>query len=151
MSSYIIQGSSDSDDLAKIECFVRGIQSMDSAVDFKVVIEDKGSWEQHIIELCRCYGFKQAHNPIIYKNDGTLLGDYQTFKDWVRLNYQLEESMVLDTHYRNSAINQSLTTEQLALKAKIAQGTASLNESIVMTMQKMLDNGHLRRIEGFFT
>ena len=106
MSSYIIQGSSDSDDLAKIECFIKRIEEIDSSVDFKVVIEDCKTWKSHIRKICCSYGFKTEFNPIIYKNNGDLMGDYQTFKEWVLNNYQLDEAMVLDTTYRNSAINQ---------------------------------------------
>lgn len=38
MSSYIIQGSSDSAELAKIECLIEKIEEIDPTVDFKLMI-----------------------------------------------------------------------------------------------------------------
>ena len=87
MSSYIIQGSSDSVELAKIEWLIEKIEEIDSSIDFKLIIEDKGNWSKHIQEVCRSYGFKREFNPIIYKNNGELLGDYYMFLDWILLNY----------------------------------------------------------------
>jgi len=82
MSSYIIQGSSGNSDLAKIECLVENIKVLDSEADFQLVIKDDSDWNSHIENVCRSYGFKVPYNPIIYKNNGELIGNYKDFLNW---------------------------------------------------------------------
>jgi hypothetical protein len=41
-----------------------------------LIIKDSDKWKKHIKDLCSTYGFKTKHNPIIYKNNGELIGGY---------------------------------------------------------------------------
>lgn len=63
------------------------IEVLDEEVDFQLIIKEESQWNEHIKNVCRSYGFKIEHNPIIYKNNGELIGGYDEFMQWSESNY----------------------------------------------------------------
>ena len=41
-------------------------------------------------KVCRIYGFKKKHNPIIYKTDGTEIGDKDNFFELIEIKYGIK-------------------------------------------------------------
>lgn len=79
MSSYIIAGSSDKNELGQCEHISNAIKSFYRNIDFRIVIKHPSEWNDHIQNVLRIYGFKKMSNPIIYTLDGKLVGGFDGF------------------------------------------------------------------------
>ncbi|EGR30878.1 hypothetical protein IMG5_121760 [Ichthyophthirius multifiliis] len=81
MSSYIIAGSADKEEMAICENILNQIKSLFFNIDFRIIIKDESEWKNYINEICRIYGFKKKLNPIIFTLDGYLIGSLENFKE----------------------------------------------------------------------
>lgn len=86
-------------------------------MDFRIVIKHPKEWEDHIIQICRDYGFKQRHNPIIYKNDGTKIGNKDQFLEFTEKNFGIGQKDI-DEKQRNSEINELILNKEYEEKQK---------------------------------
>ena len=80
MSSYIIAGSSDKQELGECEVIANLIKSSYKNIDFRIVMKNPDEWTDHIQNVLRIYGFKKLYNPIFYTLDGKLIGGIDGFR-----------------------------------------------------------------------
>jgi len=56
-----------------------------------------------ILKVCRVYGFVTKENPMIYRNDGKLIGNSQQFFEFILQNFDVDINSY-DATKRNSDV-----------------------------------------------
>lgn len=104
MSCYIIAGSSEIKETANCELLGHFIKEKYPNIPIKVIIKHPNEWEKFLKDICKTYGYKKSSNPIIFKTDGLLIGDYESFTSHL-VKYFGIEIQSLDDYQRNEEVN----------------------------------------------
>lgn len=112
MTSYIIVGSSSNADLARVENSCTRLKTVFKDLSFKVVAKHEKDWPDYQKKVCKLYGFKNKTDPICFKPDGRLIGDADTFLDYLNQHYSAQDIEIDPEDLTNPEKNTKLAQEE---------------------------------------